>query len=169
MLRGREWQGLEQMFSLFNPYVLVGFVLTLIGVYSYGHHSGYQERVTEDQAEIERLNTEARAKEAELGQKLARASNQLKQAKNVIQSKQTDIDARIDSGELRLPSSCGVQTSADARTARGTENGGQSESDRQAIKDIVALTTEGDKAILERNACIDLYNTVRSQVNEVGK
>ena len=83
---------------------VVGLLLVIAGGYYVADHRGYQRRVDEDKAEIERLNGEARAKEAELGQKLARATSQLKQAKNDIKTKQNSINARIDSGELRLPS-----------------------------------------------------------------
>ena len=67
---------------------VVGLVLVISGGYYVADHRGYERRVAEDKAEIERLNTEARAKEAELGQKLARATSQLKQAKNDIKTKQ---------------------------------------------------------------------------------
>ena len=79
------------MFSFFNPWLIIGAICAILGVYSYGHHSGYQERVAEDQAEIERLNGEARAKEAELNTKLARATGQLKKAKDEIKTKTASI------------------------------------------------------------------------------
>ena len=142
---------------------VVGLVLVISGGYYVADHRGYERRVAEDKAEIERLNTEARAKEAELGQKLARATSQLKQAKNDIKTKQASIDARIDAGELRLPSSCGVQASSDA--SNGNQTNG-TESDRQAIKDIVAIASDGDKAIVKLNACISQYNEVMQTVNE---
>jgi len=152
------------MFSLFNPWLIIGAICAILGVYFYGHHAGYQERVAEDQAEIIRLNTEARAKEAELNTKLARASSQLKKAKDDIQSKTTSINARIDSGELRLPSSCAVQASSDASSARGYTADG-SDTERQAIKDIVQIAADGDAAITSLNACIATYNQVRETVN----
>jgi len=142
---------------------VVGLVLVISGGYYVADHRGYERRVAEDKAEIERLNTEARAKEAELGQKLARATSQLKQAKNDIKTKQASIDARIDAGELRLPSSCGVQASSDA--SNGNQANG-AESDRQTIKDIVAIASDGDKAIVKLNACISQYNEVMQTVNE---
>ena len=142
---------------------VVGLALVILGGYYVADHRGYERRVAEDKAEIERLNTEARAKEAELGQKLARATSQLKQAKNDIKTKQASIDARIDAGELRLPSSCGVQASSDA--SNGNQTNG-TESDRQAIKDIVAIASDGDKAIVKLNACISQYNEVMQTVNE---
>jgi hypothetical protein len=150
------------MFSFLNPWVILGAILTLIGVYFYGHHSGYQERVTEDEIEIARLNDEARTKEQALNEKISKNQVALRKAKDEIKSKQASINARIDSGELRLPASSCVQASSSA-SSRDASQG--SESDRQAIKDIVALTTEGDKAIIERNACIQQYNEVRETLN----
>jgi len=41
-----------------------GIVLVILGGYYVADHHGYQRRVAEDQAEIDRLNAEARAKEA---------------------------------------------------------------------------------------------------------
>jgi len=141
----------------------VGLLLVIAGGYYVADHHGYERRVAEDKAEIERLNGEARAKEVELGQKLARATSQLKQAKNDIKTKQASIDARIDAGELRLPSSCGVQASSDASNGNQTDG---TQSDRQTIKDIVAIASDGDKAIVKLNACISQYNEVMQTVNE---
>ena len=142
---------------------VVGLVLVISGGYYVSDHHGYERRVAEDKAEIERLNGEARAKEAELGQKLAKANGQLKKAKDDIKTKTASINARIDSGELRLPSTCGVQastSSSDGNQADGAQ------SDRQAVKDIVAIASDGDKAIVKLNACISQYNEVMQTVNE---
>jgi len=153
------------MFSFLNPWFIIGAICAILGVYFYGHHQGYEQRVAEDQAEIIRLNDEARAKEAELNKKLSSVTTALVKARNDVKTKQSSINSRIDSGELRLPSSCAVQTATDATSASGnTTNGADAE--RQAIKDIVALTTEGDIAITQLNACIDTYNKVRQTVNE---
>ena len=127
------------MFSLFNPWLIIGAICALLGVYFYGHHEGYQERVAEDQAEIIRLNSEARAKEDELNKKLAQTGIALRKARDDIKTKQTSINARIDSGELRLPSTCGVQASPSS-TDGDQANG--SDSTRQAIKDIVAIASD---------------------------
>jgi hypothetical protein len=157
---------------MLKPHALImkvlGLVLVISGGYYVADHRGYQRRVAEDQAEIERLNGEARAKEAELDKAKKEKSQAIRKANDAIVQKQSDINKRIDSGELRLPSTCGVQASTDARTAN--RNGEvQSDSSRQAIKDIVSIATEGDRAIVQLNACIDFYNEVRSKVNEVGK
>ena len=152
------------MLSFLNPWFIIGAICAVLGVYYAGHHNGYQERVTEDQVEIDRLNGEARAKEVELNKKLSGVTSALVKARNDVKDKQSSINFRVDSGELRLPSSCPIQASADAPTASGnTVNAGQS--DRQAIKDIVAIATDGDIAITQLNACIDTYNKVREAVN----
>ena len=149
---------------LFNPWFIIGAICTVLGVYFYGHHSGYQERVAEDQAEIARLNEEARAKEVDLNKKITQTTIALLKAKNDVKTKQSTINARIDSGELHLPSSCAIQASTDASTARG-DSANDSQSDRQVIKDIVFIATEGDTAITQLNACIDTYNKVGEMVN----
>jgi len=153
------------MFSLLNPWVIIGAICAVLGVYFYGHHAGYQERVAEDQAEIIRLNDEARAKEAELNKKLANVNSALRKAKDDVKAKQVSINSRIDSGELRLPSSCPVQADSNpGATGGNTTNAGQS--DRQAIKNIVAIVADGDAAITQLNTCINTYNQVRQTVNE---
>ena len=159
----REWRKQGQaMFSFLNPWFIIGAICAVLGVYFYGHHAGYQERVAEDQAEIIRLNDEARAKEVELNKKLSGVTSALVRARNDIKDKQSSINSRVDSGELRLPSSCPVQASADASPG---DTANASQSDRQAIKDIVAIVSEGDIAITQLNACIDTYNKVREAVN----
>ena len=150
------------MFSLLNPWVIIGAICAVLGVYFYGHHQGYEQRVAEDQAEIIRLNDQAREKEVELNKKLSGVTTALVKARNDVKDKQSSINFRVDSGELRLPSSCPIQASADA-AAGNTANASQS--DRQAIKDIVAIATDGDLAIIQLNACIDTYNKVREAVN----
>jgi len=143
----------------------VGLLLVILGGYYVSDHHGYQRRVDEDKAEIERLNGEARAKEAELNTKLAKVNTQLKQAKNAIQSKQTLLNSRVDAGQLRLPSTCGVQASADASSpARDPAN--ESDTERQTIKALIGIAADGDTAITQLNACIATYNQVMQTVNE---
>ena len=152
------------MFSFLNPWFIIGAICAVLGVYFYGHHAGYQERVAEDQAEIIRLNDEARAKEAELNKKLSGVTTALVKARNDVKTKQSSINSRIDSGELRLPTSCPVQASADAGATSGnTTDAGQSE--RETIKALASIAADGDIAITQLNACIDTYQKVREMVN----
>jgi len=152
------------MFSFLNPWFIIGAICAILGVYFYGHHQGYEQRVAEDQAEIIRLNDEARAKEAELNKKLSGVTTALVKARNDVKDKQSSINSRIDSGELRLPSSCPVQASADAGATSGnTTDAGQSE--RETIKALASIAADGDIAITQLNACIDTYQKVREMVN----
>ena len=139
-----------------------GIVLVILGGAYVTDHHGYQRRVAEDQVEIDRLNGEARAKEVELNKKLSGVTSALVKARNDVKDKQSSINFRVDSGELRIPSSCPIQASADAPPG---DTANASQSDRQAIKDIVAIATDGDIAITQLNACIDTYNKVREAVN----
>ena len=150
------------MLSFLNPWFIIGAICAVLGVYFYGHHQGYEQRVAEDQAEIIRLNEQARAKEAELSKKLTGITSALAKARNDVKDKQISINARVDSGELRLPSSCAVQASADAGATNPTNDG---KSERETLKAIVAIAADGDLAINQLNACITTYNQVREAVN----
>ena len=151
---------------MINPWQILGVIGLLIGSYFYGHHSGYQERVTEDQIEIARLNDEARSKEQQVNQRFADLNSQLNKAKNDIKQKQSDIDKRIDSGELQIDSQCPVHASTDTSSGDGDQG---SESSKQILKDINALIAEGDGAIEDYNACVRKYNEVRDTFNKAKK
>ena len=142
---------------------IVGLVLVILGGYYVANQNGYQRRVAEDKAEIDRLNTEARAKEVELSGKLAVANGQLRKAKNEITNKQNDLNSRADSGGLRLCPSSSVQASSSASSGDGAS---ESESERQTIKALISIAAEGDSAIVSYNSCIAQYETVRQMVNE---
>jgi len=140
-------------------------VLVISGGYYVSDHHGYERRVAEDKAEIERLNTEARAKEAELGQKLARATSQLKQAKNDIKTKQASLTASADAGSLRLCPSGSVQADSSSSSASGNTTH-ESDSERQTVKALIGIAADGDTAITSLNACIAQYQAVMQTVNE---
>lgn len=147
---------------------VVGLALVISGGYYVSDHHGYQRRVAEDQVEIDRLNGEARAKEAELDKQKKATSVALRKANDAIAKKRTDIDFRLDTGELRLPTSCGVQANSDAGTTGGNP-AHATDTERQTIKALADIASEGDRAIVQLNACIDFYQTVRGKVNEMGK
>jgi len=152
------------MFSFLNPWLIIGAICAVLGVYFYGHHTGYEQRVAEDQAEIIRLNEQARAKEAELDIKVKNLSSSLRKATNAINSNKASLNARADAGELRLPSSCPVQADSSAAISGGTPTP-PSESERETVKALIAIAADGDTAITKLNACIDQYNKVRETVN----
>jgi hypothetical protein len=138
-------------------------LIVALCLYLFGHHKGWAERDAEMQAEIAQKNEESRAKELELQEKLNSQTTQLLDANNVITQKQSALDRAINSGRVRLNSSC-VQTSSSATTSSGN-NTEASESDRETLRLIAQIAADGDKAINELNACIAAYNQVREAVN----
>jgi len=146
-----------------NPWMILGAIFAASLVYFYAHHVGYAKRDQEMQLEIARLNGEAREKEQKLAEDLNNTSSQLKEANDVVTKKQTDLDAAIRSGRMRLNTSC-VQASTGSTTASGN-NTQASESERETLLLIAQLAAEGDRAINELNACIAAYNQVRETIN----
>lgn len=151
-----------------NPYLIIAAMIAVGGAYAYGHHAGYADRDAEMQAHIAKLNEESRAKEQELAASLNNQTETLRKAKNEINKKQSDINALVDAGRLRLPvpatTSC-VSTTPDP--APPIRDRGEERPDpyREAIKAVVAIAIEGDRNTVQLNACIDTYNKVREQIN----
>jgi len=144
---------------------VVGLVLIILGGYYVADHHGYERRVAEDKAEIERLNAEAREKEVAVKKTIAKLQSNLTKAKDENKAKQVVTNARIDSGELRIPSSCSVQTTTDSSSGNGDS---PSESERTFLKSVNDITIEANNRIEERNTCIRQYNEIREKFNEVG-
>ena len=146
-----------------NPWMIIGVICVVLGTYKYGTHEGYKERDAEMQQEIARLNQASRAKEQKLAEDLNQTSSQLKEANDVVNQKQSSLDAAIRSGRVRLNASC-VQATANPTAASG-DNQAASESDRETLRLIAEIAAEGDRAINELNACITAYNQVRETIN----
>lgn len=140
-------------------------LLVIFGIYRFGFSKGWGERDAEMQSEIVIKNEESRAREQKLGEQLNQTSTQLKDANDAINQKQSALDRAISAGRVRLPSSSCVQANAGATTPNGNSQAG-SESDRQTLELIAQIAADGDRAILQLNACVDAYNSVRSQVND---
>lgn len=139
-------------------------LLVILGIYRFGFSKGWGERDAEMQSEIATKNEESRAREQKLGEQLNQTSTELKDANDAINQKQSALDRAISSGRVRLPSSSCVQASAGSTSTSGNSQAG-SESDRQTLELIAQIAADGDRAILQLNACVDAYNSVRSQVN----
>ncbi|CAB5220117.1 hypothetical protein UFOVP232_53 [uncultured Caudovirales phage] len=152
------------MFGIPSPYLLLGALITAIGIYFTGHHYGWVERDLEMQAEIAKKNEEAREVERAMTSKLNDNATKLEEANNVLAKKSTDLDRAIRAGRVRLPAASCVQATPSAAPAAPDQTDA-SESDRQTLAAIAAIVADGDKAILQLNACIDAYNEVRSQIN----
>jgi hypothetical protein len=140
---------------------LIALLLTFGGGYFYGK---YVEREAQ-QVEVDRLNTEARAKEQALATAVTTTADALRKTNEKAKLATKERDAAIDSGALRLrvKATCPVPAAADPSPAAGDSGGAPSaELDRETAKALVAIAEEGDRAITKLNACITLYNNARS-------
>lgn len=140
---------------------LLGGLLVLVLVFGGGYCTGKHYEQEAQQAEVDRLNTEARAKEAALAAAVTTTANALRSSNEKAKTMAKQRDAAIDSGALRLrvKASCPVPATADPTAPAGSGGGEASaELDRETAKALIALTEEGDRAITKLNACIDLYN-----------
>ena len=140
---------------------LIALLLTFGGGYFYGKHV---EREVQ-QAEVDRLNTEARAKEQALATAVTTTADALRKTNEKAKLATKERDAALDSGalKLRVKTTCPVPASADTAVATGSGGGEASaELDRETAKNLIAIAEEGDRAIEKLNACITLYNNARS-------
>ena len=147
-----------------RSWMIIGLGLVVAGVYAYAHHAGYVERDLEMQAEIARLNDQAREKERLLSEQMSSNQTKLMEANNAITEKQSALDRAIRAGRVRLNTSC-AQASPGASAPSGNRDEAASESDRQTLAAIAAIVAQGDRNTEQLNACIDAYNAVREQVN----
>jgi len=140
---------------------LLGGLLVLVLVFGGGYCTGKHYEQEAQQAEVDRLNTEARAKEKALADAVTTTANALRVSNEKAKMATKQRDAAIDSGalKLRVKASCPIQAAADPPTPTGGGGGEASaELDRETAKALVAITDEGNRAIEKLNACIDLYN-----------
>ena len=157
------------------PAIALAALLTIGGFYKYGYSNGWDKRDSEMQVEIARKNEEARAKEQNMAKAVADKEVELRKANDVISKKQTDLNAAIRSGRVRLPSASCSQASTSAAVTVADSNQARSESNRQAdettdseratLQAIAEIVAQGDKNTAQLNACIDAYDQMRSIVN----
>jgi hypothetical protein len=151
--------------SLFNPYVLLGIVLAVLGSFGAGYYSGEQNEYERQQIEIARLNQQARETEQRMGEVAQTYAQTLRKANNVAKAKETKLRADIATGERKLfipfkAPECAVPTTADSPASSGnTET--RAELDPRIAQSLVDLTSRGDQAIRSLNTCIDQYDQMR--------
>jgi hypothetical protein len=138
---------------------LVALLLTFGSGYWYG---GKVEKEAQ-QVEVDRLNTQARAKEAALVAAVNTTADVLRKTNEKAKLATKERDAAIDSGtfKLRVPvkTTCPVPAASDTAVAPGSGGGEtRTELDPAFGKALFAIAEEGDRAITKLNACISLYN-----------
>ena len=142
---------------------LLSGLLALLLAFGVGYFYGKHVESEAQQAEVDRLNTEARAKEAALTAAVTTTADALRKTNEKAKLATKQRDAAIDSGALKLrvpvKTTCPVPASADTAVAAGDNRGEASaELDRETAKNLIAIAEEGDRAITKLNACISLYN-----------
>jgi type II secretory pathway pseudopilin PulG len=145
------------MFSLMNPWVIVGILGLVLSSYFYGHHAAYVEQ----EAEIARLNLIERDKEQQMQ---AMADNHAKDLRKANQNAKTEVaklQSDIADGRLRFSVRTISACQDTAVTGGNTES--RAELDPEVSQALIAITADGDNAIRQLNACIDIYNEVRDK------
>ena len=156
------------MFGIPLPYIALAIGIALFGSYRGGYHFGWQDRDNDMKIAIAKKNDEARAKEAELGEKLQDQETKLRKAQDDVKKKQSAMHELARTGRLRLPAPSCPQASPSATIAIGNPQPSQpdeSELERQTIAALIDIAAEGDKAITKLNACVAAYEEVRRIVN----
>jgi hypothetical protein len=151
--------------SIFNPYVLLGIVIAVLGSFTSGYYKGSNDELDRQQLEIAALNAEARVKEQALVSAIQTQATKLQKANQDAKLAKLKRDADIDSGALRLripvkAANCPIPTTTDTAPAAGDSVQASAELDREVAKSLVAITDQGDANTRQLNACIDAYNTV---------
>jgi hypothetical protein len=144
---------------------LLSGLLALLIAFGGGYWYGSSEEKKAQQAEVDRLNVQARAKEQALTAAVNTTADVLRKTNEKAKLATKERDAAIDSGALRLrvKATCPVPAATDPSIAAGDSGGAPSaELDREIAKALVAITDEGNRAIEKLNACITMYNNARS-------
>lgn len=141
---------------------LIALLLTFGGGYFYGKH--VEKKV--QQAEVDRLNAEARAKEAALTVAVNTTADALRKTNEKAKTAAKERDAAINAGtyKLRVPvkTTCPVPATADTPAPAGdSPREARAELDPAFGKALFAIAEEGDRAIAKLNACVELYNKAR--------
>jgi len=142
---------------------LLSGLIALLLVFGGGYWTGQHYEAKAQQAEVDKLNTQARAKEAALAAAVTTTATALRSSNEKAKTIAKQRDAAIDAGtiKLRVPiqAACPVPAATDPAAPSGDNSGEASaESERAFIKAALALTDEGDLVVQKLNACIGLYN-----------
>ena len=152
--------------SMFNPYFLLAVVFAILGSFGGGYWKGLNDEEARQQAEVARLNTEARETEQRMAEVAQTYAKTLRKANDVARIKETKLRTDLASGDRKLfipvkAPECPVQAAGDAPTPSGNTEA-RAELDGGVAQALVDLTSRGDQAIRQLNACIDTYEKVRS-------
>ena len=158
--------------SIFNPWVILGFVLSVTISFGSGYFKGKHDENVSQQLEIARLNAVARTKEAALATAVTSTATALRTSNEKARQISKERDLAIASGALRLrlpvkATNCPVPATDNPTVASGDSVQATAELDRETAKNLIAIAEEGDRAITKLNACINLYNQALESQKEI--
>jgi hypothetical protein len=149
---------------------ILGGLLVLVLIFGGGYCTGQHYEAKAQQEEVDRLNAQARAKEAALVAAVTTTSTALRVSNEKAKLVTKQRDLAIDSGnlKLRLKASCPIQAPTDSTTPTGDSGGeARADLDPEVGKTLFAIAEEGDRAITKLNACISLYNQALESQKEI--
>jgi hypothetical protein len=127
------------------------------------------------QIEIAKKNDESRQTEQKLNEQLNTTASKLLEVNDVVNKKQSALDAAIRAGRVRIsPPSCVYPTeNSPVATTNSTETRSQpdreidqpSDAERATLQAIAEIVAQGDKNTAQLNACVDSYNQMRDLLN----
>jgi hypothetical protein len=127
------------------------------------------------QIEIARKNEESRQTEQKLNEQLNTTASKLLEVNDVVNKKQSALDAAIRAGRVRLPTASCISaptstpiattdTKATSEPDRPTDTA--SDADRATLQAIAEIVAQGDRNTAALNACIESYENVRNLLND---
>ena len=125
-------------------------ILALVVCLALAFFAGKYKARQEIQEDVTRIETK-------MQETVAQSNEQLKKEKKDAETKINSLKSAVADGALRLY----VRTSEPSCSADGASEDG-AELDREVAQDLISITADGDKAIVQLNACIDFYNNLRT-------
>jgi hypothetical protein len=156
--------------SIFNPWVILGFVLAMLSAFGSGYYKGENDESQRQQVEIAELNAKARETEQAMAKVAQTYGETLRKANNVAKAKENQLRADLNSGalKLRLPTkapNCALPVSETTTTASGSDSGearAESSGSVDVAADLLQIAADGDAAIRKLNICLEAYETIRN-------
>jgi prophage endopeptidase len=156
--------------SIFNPWVILGFVLAMGTAFSSGYYKGENDESQRQQIEIAELNAKARETEQAMAKVAQTYGDTLRKANNVAKAKENQLRSALNAGalKLRLPTkapNCTVPVSETPTAAGGSDSGearAESSGSVDVAADLLQIAADGDAAIRKLNTCLEAYETIRN-------
>ena len=157
--------------TIFNPWVILGFVLAMGTAFSGGYYKGKDSEYQRQQLEIAALNAKARETEQAMAKVAQTYGDTLRKANNVAKAKENQLRADLNSGalKLRIPTKAtacpSVSVPETATVASGSDSGearAESGGSVDVAADLLQIAADGDAAIRKLNTCLEAYETIRN-------